>query len=168
MKRLLCFILLLSLIPLGAWAQSQQLNRIMIFPFKVVSKGEPTTYTTQFSGEIGSELTREGDVELLSGQQFTSVIQEKRVDAARLLRIGEQVGAKAVIWGTVTKLDDGYGIELWVAQKENPQKPRLYSANGKDKEELGTRVKELASQIGDLVLKRPKIGEIKIEGNQRI
>jgi len=156
------------MIPLGSWAQSQKFTKIMIFPFKIVSKGGATEYSAVFSGALGSELTREGDVELLSGQPFLSAVQERKVDPVRLLRLGERLEAKAAIWGTITKLDDGYGLELWVVGKENPQKPRLFSANGKDMDELGNRVKELAAEIGDMILKRPKIGEIKIEGNKRI
>jgi outer membrane protein insertion porin family len=168
MKRLLCFILFFSMLPLGSWAQSQKLTKVMIFPFKIVSKAGPPKYGTELSGAVGSELTREGDVELLSGQPFVSAVQERKVDPARLMRIGRRLGAQAAIWGTITKLDDGYGVELWVVGQDNPQKARLFSANGKDMEELGTRVRELSAQIGDLILKRPKIGEIKIEGNKRI
>ncbi|MBI4964229.1 MAG: outer membrane protein assembly factor BamA [Desulfomonile tiedjei] len=168
MKRLLFFIVLFLLVPLVLWAQSQKFSKIMIFPFKIVSKGELAEYSTEFSGALGSELTREGDVELLSGQPFQSAVQDRKVDPTRLLRIGERMGAQAAIWGTVTKLDDGYSVELWVVDKEHAQRPRLFSANGKDMEELSNRVKELAPEIGDLVLKRPKIGEIKIEGNKRI
>ncbi len=168
MKRLLYFILLFLLIPLCSWAQSQKLTKVMIFPFKIVSKAGAPEYSADFAGQLSSELTREGDIELLSGQPFLAAVQERRVEPARLLRIAQRLGAEAAIWGTVTKLDDGYGIELSVVGKDNPQKARLFTANGKDAEELGNRVRELGAEIGDMILKRPKIGEIKVEGNKRI
>ena len=50
----------------------------------------------------------------------------------------------------------------------NERKPRQFSGTGKDMEELMARMKDLAAEIGTVVLERPKIGSIDIEGNRRV
>jgi len=84
------------------------------------------------------------------------------------MRVAERMGGQAAIWGTVAKLEDGYSIEVSVLSKEQPAKPRLFTATAKDASELPARLKELATDIGNQALHRPKIGEISVEGNRRI
>jgi outer membrane protein insertion porin family len=52
--------------------------------------------------------------------------------------------------------------------KDSRQKPRTFSATGKDMEQIISRLEDLSVEIGKTVLNRPVIGSIKIEGNNRI
>ncbi len=168
MKRLLGLIAVLLVVPVVASAQDTRLKRIAIFPFKIVSKGAPDTFSNDMAAVLGSELAREGDVEATSAAAFLPAVRDRKVDSGRIARVAERMQAAAAIWGTITKLEDGYALELSVMDADPRKKPRLFSATGKDMEELIKRMKDLTAEIGSSVLKRPKIGEIKIEGNRRI
>ena len=168
MKRLVLLAVMILVMPALGRAQEPKPKRIVVFPFKIVAKGSPDTYSVDLAAVLGSELAREGDVEAASAAPFRAAVEEKKVDHARIARIAERMQAYAAIWGTVTKLDDGYGLELSVMEPDPRKKPSVFSATGKDMEELVKRMKDLSSEIGSAVLKRPKIGEIKIEGNRRI
>ncbi|HMK34189.1 MAG TPA: outer membrane protein assembly factor BamA [Desulfomonilaceae bacterium] len=166
MKRLLVIILGILFISAMSSAQSPKIKKILVFPFKAKDASE------QVSGDLaavlGAELSREGDVEILSGKAFAEAVQATKVDTARVARILTRVDGEIAIWGTLSKLQDGYSLEVSVMQRDKPQKPRFLSITGKNIEELVDRIKDLALQISNLSLDRLKIGEIKIEGNKRI
>lgn len=154
--------------PIAAWSQQAKLHKILIFPFKVAGPETSGNYSAELAAALGSELAREGDVEVISGQTFLSAVQEKKVDPARITRVMSRIDANVAIWGTVTKLESGYSLELNVLNPPKGQKPRLFTATAKDMQELIASMKEVSAEIGNVVLNRPKIGEIKIEGNNRI
>ena len=169
MRRLLVIIVVvLLIIPIICFGQESKPQKFMIFPFKVLSKDSAPAFSNEVAAVLGSELNREGDLEVASGRPFISAVQEKTMDAERLSRIAQRAGSNGLAWGTVSKLDDGYSIEISVMKLEPRSKPQLFSATAKDMEELLQRVKDLALEIGSAVLNRPKIGSIKIEGNRRI
>lgn len=169
MRRLLVIIVVvLLIIPTICFGQESKPQKFMIFPFKVLSKDSAPAFSNEVAAVLGSELNREGDLEVASGRPFISAVQEKTMDAERLSRIAQRAGSNGLAWGTVSKLDDGYSIEISVMKLEPRSKPQLFSATAKDMEELLQRVKDLAIEIGSAVLNRPKIGSIKIEGNRRI
>lgn len=168
MRRLLAVAAAVMLVASASWAQESKMMRIMIFPFKVVSPGSPDSYSRELAGALGAELAGEGDVESISGEPFLSAIQEKKVDPARITRLASRADAQVAIWATVTKLESGYGLELNVLNLEKGQKPRLFSADAKNMEELLSRMKAVAADVGTVVLNRPKVGQIILEGNKRI
>jgi outer membrane protein insertion porin family len=168
MKRLLGFATILLLIPVLVDAAPPKLKKMIIFPFRVQDQAVPQGYAGELASLLGAELGREGDVELIPGAAFGSVAQDKKVDPARMARIANRADCDLVVWGTVSRLDDGLALEISIVGKDEREKPRLFSANGKDRDELTQRLKDLALDIGTVVLKRPVIEEIKIEGNKRI
>lgn len=168
MRKLLPLIAVLLLVPLGASSQEGDMKKIIIFPFKVISKAGVETFSNEMAAVLGAELSREGDVHVISGQPFLSAVTVRKVDPVRLARIGARAGAEAVVWGKVMALEEGQSLEVRVVQTKEPEKPRLFTATGKDVSALVESMKELASEIGTVVLQRPKVGEIKIEGNHRI
>jgi outer membrane protein insertion porin family len=170
MKRLPAILTILIGISIfsSSYAQEAAPRKFMIFPFKVLSKDSAPSFSSDFAAILGSELARDGDLEVVSGKPFVSAVQDNRVDTERLARIGQRAGSNGVVWGSISKLDDGYSIEISVMKLEPRSKPKLFSATGKDMEELLQRVKDMVAEIGSSVLNRPKIGSIKIEGNKRI
>lgn len=168
MKRLLAAIAVLLLLPVGSSGQERETKKVIIFPFKVISKKGVETFSNELAAVLGAELSREGDVQVVSGQPFLSAVNVRTVDPTRLARIASRTGADAVAWGKVSELDDGQSLEVSVVQTTAPEKPRLFSTTGKDIPSLVEGLKELAVDIGTAVLQRPKVGEIKIEGNRKI
>ena len=169
MIRLIALMVSVICLPCFVFAQGAQIRKVMIFPFKVVAKGAPADQlNNELAGVLGAEISREGDVDVISGMSFANAIQEKKIDPQRLVRIGERMGAQAVIWGVLTQLDEGVSVELSVLPTQEGKRPRLFTANAKDNSELMGRMKEISAEIGGTVLNRPKVGEIKIEGNKRI
>jgi len=168
MKRLLVSMLALALIPAAVSAQETSSRKVMIFPFKVVSEGAPTTYSNEVAAVLGSELSKEGDLDVVSGRPFITAVEGVRVEPERLLRVAERTGSSALAWGTITKLSEGYSLEISAMKAAERNRPKLFTATGKTMEELLQKVQELALEIGSIVLDRPKIGAIKIEGNNRI
>jgi outer membrane protein insertion porin family len=168
MKKLLPLIAALLLISSLSSAQELPSKKIMIFPFKAVTKGVGDTFGSELARALGAELAREGDVEIVWGVQFAAVVQDRNVDPARVVRVAERLDCQSALWGSVSKLEEGFSLEVSVVTKEQPQKSRRFSADGKDVESLIARMKEMAIEIGSVVLNRPKIHEIKIEGNKRI
>lgn len=169
MKRLLALIAALLLVPcVSTFAQEHKPLRIIVFPFKMVTPGAADSYSNELAAALGAEFAREGDTETMSGQAFVSAVQERRVDPARISRIAARAEAQIAIWGTVTKLESGYRLELAVLNPAKSQQPKSFSADAKDMEQLLTRMKDLAAEVGSVMLNRPKVGEIKIEGNKRV
>ncbi len=168
MKRLALAVIFVCVLPLTLMGQQNRTHKCMIFPFKVVSEGSSPTYSNEVAAILGSELASEGNLEMISGRPFLSAVEGLRPDPERLVRIAERVGASALIWGAVTKLNDGYSIEINAMKGTARSKPKLFSATGKTMEELLQRVQELAVEIGVSILDQPKIASIRIEGNQRI
>jgi len=168
MKKLSLGFIIVLLLPLVVMAQEKRATKCMIFPFKIVSEGSAPTYSNEVAAILGSELSSEASLDLISGRPFLSAVEGARPDPERLVRIAERVGASGMIWGTVTKLTDGYSIEIYAMKGKPRSKPKLFSSTGKTMEELLQRVQELAVEIGTSVLDQPKIASIRIEGNQRI
>lgn len=167
MRRPLGFILLLVLVPLVLYAQESK-RKIVVFPFKMVAKSGKATFSNDLTGALAADLMKEGDADVLSGQAVVSAVEGQKVDAGRVMRVVERMGGQAATWGKVTQLDEGYGIEVSVLTKEQPTKPKLFTATAKDAADLPARIKELAADVGNQALHRPKIAEINIEGNRRI
>ncbi|MDQ1239641.1 MAG: outer membrane protein insertion porin family, partial [Thermodesulfobacteriota bacterium] len=168
MKRLLISAIALILIPVAILAQQTGSRKFMIFPIKVVSEGTAPTFSNEVAAVLGSELSKEGDLDIISGRAFLSAIENARVDPERLLRIAERTGSSAFAWGTISKLTDGYSLEISAMRAAARSRPKLFTATGKTMEELLQKLQQLAVEIGSSVLDRPKIGAIKIEGNNRI
>ena len=168
MIRILALIVSILCFPALTLAQEAQIRKVMIFPIKVVAKTGADQLNNEMAGVLGAELSREGDIDVISGMPFATAVQEKRVDPQRLVRIAERMGAQAVIWGNATQLDEGVALELSVMPVQAGKRPRLFTANAKDNAELMGRMREISAEIGATVLNRPKVGEIKIDGNKRI
>ncbi|MDQ7781692.1 MAG: outer membrane protein assembly factor BamA [Desulfomonilaceae bacterium] len=172
MIKVIAVIMILLLVPVPPMAQEQEQEtkqkRVLIFPFRMKTKDSVDTFSNEVAAALGAELSREGDVNVLSGGQFVEAVRLPRVDPARLERIAGRIGAEVVAWGSVSKLEDGYSLEVWALDTKRSDKPRLFTATGKDMQELVAAMKDLAVDIGGAVLDRPKIGKIHIEGNRRV
>ncbi|MGB6067813.1 MAG: outer membrane protein assembly factor BamA [Desulfomonilaceae bacterium] len=168
MNKLLPILAILLVIPLVSSAEEAKIKKIMVFPFKAATKDVGEVFSNELASELGAELAREGDVEIVSGVTFAAIVQAKKVDPVRVARVAGRLDCYAALWGTVSKLEDGYSLEVWVVQTEQAQKAHRFSADGKDKQELVARMKDLAVEIGNVTLNRPKIHEIKVEGNKRV
>ena len=115
MIRKMALVLTLLCLPVLVFGQDTQIKKIMVFPFKIVAKGVPASQlNNEMAGVLGAELSREGDVEVISGLPFASAIQGARIEPQRLVRIAERMGAQAVIWGTASQLEEGIALELSV------------------------------------------------------
>jgi len=168
MRRLLGLIAVLLFLPAVTLGQDQKGMKVMIFPIKVKSKSAAEAFSNDLAAVLGAELSKEEKLEIATGKPFLAAVQEKKVDPARLARIAERHEIDIVIWGDVSKLEEGYSLELWAVGPDPAKKPNFFSATGKNMEDLIGKIKNLAVEIGTAVLKRPKIGEIKIEGNKRV
>ncbi len=70
--------------------------------------------------------------------------------------------------GDSVQIGDELVLEVSTIGRDEREKPHHFSTTGKDREELSQRLNDLAAEIGTVVLKRPLVGEIKLEGNRRI
>ncbi len=168
MKKLLPIMAVLLVIPLVSSAEEAKFKKIMIFPFKMASKEVGETFSNEVASQLGAELASEGDVEIVPGTTFAPIMRAKKVDPTRVARVAGRLDCYAALWGTVSKLEDGYSLEVWTVQTDQPQKPHRFSADGKDEQGLVARMKDLALEIGNVTLNRPKIHEIQVEGNKRV
>ncbi|MEJ2715983.1 MAG: outer membrane protein assembly factor BamA [Deltaproteobacteria bacterium] len=168
MRRLLAIATLLILTPAVSMGAETQPEKVMVFPFKVISKAGKVRYSKELAAVLGGDLAREGELELVSGGPFVSVIRTRKVNPRRLARIARRMGLLGVIWGDLTQLESGYSLEVSVMGPDQRKKPYFFSTTGKNMEELVSGMRDLAGQIGKVVLKRPVIGKIKVEGNKRI
>jgi outer membrane protein insertion porin family len=168
MKKLAGLLIILSIFPSFTSGQDAKSDKVVVFPFRIISSGKPVTLSNELSAVLGAELGREGDIESVAAGPFASVVQETKIDNARISRICDRIGASASVVGNVSKLEDGYSLDLTVIFRDPRKKVRSFSATGKNMEEVVNRLKDLASEVGGVVSNRPKIGAIKIEGNRRI
>jgi outer membrane protein insertion porin family len=168
MKKLYCITVLLVLLPVLSFGQETETKRIMIFPLKSVSETGKVSFTTEPTILLGNQLAREGGVDVVAGQSLVSLVKGKKVDLKRIARMAQRMGLDAVLWGTVKSLTDGYSLELWAMGRDPQKKPKFFSTSGKDMEKLFTAMGHLSGEIGRVVLGRPTIGTIRVEGNKRI
>lgn len=168
MRKRLLIAMALVLIPALSWGQEKQFKRVMIFPFKTAAEGGEAKFSTELAAVLGGELAREGDIQVMSGAPYLAAVQTARVDPARMARLARRMELFAVVWGGLSKMDSGYSLDVSVAEADEKKRPRGFSAQGKDMEELIAKMRDVAAEIGKVVLKRPVIGSIKIEGNKRI
>ncbi|MFH0822837.1 MAG: POTRA domain-containing protein, partial [Pseudomonadota bacterium] len=167
MKRL-PFCVVAVLLALGGWtfAEEEAAKKVMILPFKMVQDSK-VTFSNELAAVVASELKKEGEVNVMPGAQYAPLLQG-RLDPAKIARIARRGDLDLVLGGECIKLDDGYSLEVWVVGKDSNKKPKLFSTTGEDMEKLLARVSDLAVDIGSEVLQRPKIKDIKIEGNLRV
>ena len=78
MKRLLALVAALLLVPCVSLAQEHKPQKIVIFPFKMVTPGTADSYSNEVAAVLGADFTREGDTETISGQPFVSAVQERK------------------------------------------------------------------------------------------
>jgi hypothetical protein len=107
MRKIPALIAALMLIPLLAFGQEPKFKKIMIFPFKAVTKGVGEMFGNELAGALGAELAREGDVEIVSGKPFEAIVQGRTVDSVRVSRVADRADCQAALWGSVSKLDEG-------------------------------------------------------------
>jgi len=168
MRKFLAIAVMLVLLPAISSAQEKQFKRVMVFPFKMPAQtGEPA-FSQELAAVLGGELAREGDVQVMPGTAYLPAIQTGRIDPTRMARLARRMDLFAVVWGNLSKIDSGYSLDINVAESEENKRPRSFSVQGKDMEELVAKMRDLSVEIGKVVLKRPVIGSIKIEGNQII
>ena len=128
MKRIMGLAAILLLVPIMSSGEEPKTKKVMMFPFRVLEKGSPESLSKELAGVLGSLLAREGDLEIASADPFADLVRNKKVDTARLARLANRSDSAAVIWGTVSKLDDGYSLEVSVMGRDERQKPRPSSA----------------------------------------
>lgn len=168
MRKLLVLIVILTLLPALCVAEEGEKKTLMIFPFKVMEDGKRVGYRLDYAAVLGAELSREGDVRIVDDRQFRSLIQKERIDPARMARFVRRVGLYAVLWGTISSLRDGHSLEVSVMRQSGGEKPQLFSIAGGNREELLSKMPDLAAQIGRKILDRPRIGKITVDGNRQI
>lgn len=141
MNRVLLVVgILLCLLTLSTDSDAKKMDKIIIFPFKMVTKGQKAQdFSNELVGALAAELTRDGDVEVISGMPFISVMQQQKIDPKRLLKIAEKVGAQGVLWGTVSQLEDGLSLETYVATVEPGSKPKFFQLQVKILKIFSTR-----------------------------
>ena len=70
MNRLVVSTIALVLIPMALLAQQTGAKKFMIFPIKVVSEGAAPAFSNEVAAVLGSELSKEGDLDIISGRRF--------------------------------------------------------------------------------------------------
>ncbi|MBI5568818.1 MAG: outer membrane protein assembly factor BamA [Desulfomonile tiedjei] len=169
MKRLLGLTAIFLVLPVLLFGQESKLKKVMVFPFQVSGLRVQDTYGRELAGLLGGELAKEGDLEIIpSTGGLADITEGSRIDALRMARIAARNNFDAVVWGTVSKLEDGLSLSVSVSGKNEREKPRQFSVEGKDRADLNLRLKDLALELGTVVFKRPLIRDIKLEGNHRI
>lgn len=167
MRRLLGIIIVLALLPAISWGDDTP-KRVLIIPLTQEWRSTDQSFSRELTQALANELMKEGDVQPIFGETFTSVVERRKVDTARIARIAQRNHADLVIWGKISKLESGYALEISVLPKDSRKPPKVFSTTGKDIEELLSRMRDLAANIGTTALGRPVIGAIRIEGNRRI
>lgn len=168
MRRLLSLAAVMLLIPVLSDAQAPKTKKVIIFPFTVTQPGPKADYGSELSGLLGADLTAEGDVDIIPGSALGADVTAKKVDPATMARIAARSQSDAVIWGNLSKSGDELVLEVSAIGSDERQKPHHFATTGANRDELSQRLKDLAAEIGTVVLKRPVVGDIKIEGNRRI
>jgi outer membrane protein insertion porin family len=170
MRRLLGLAAIMLLIPVLSDAQTAKMKKIIILPFTVpVSQpGLTADYASELSGLLGADLAVEGDVDIIPGSALGQEVAAGRIDPVRMARIASRSQCDAVLWGTLSRSGEELVLEVSAMGKDEREQPHHFATTGSDREELSRRLKDLAAEIGTVVLKRPAIADIKIEGNRRI
>ncbi len=168
MKSIGILITILLLVPALSPAQDNQEKKVMVFPFKAVSKKGTASFNMPLAQAFARRLAGEGGVNLVPGHAFQAALKQKKTDFRRIARLARRDKADLVIWGVVTEQEKGSSLIISVIDMKKPTKPQSFTATGTGMEHIVARMENIADRIGGELLNRPVIGKINLEGNKRI
>ena len=166
--RLLCVLLVLSL----TWPQPlySRTIRLAIIPLSFYSEEDLTHLRKPLMDMLVRSLKQQGfqpvpAVEAVEGEPLW-VAQEMTDAQAR--KIGAELGSTFVVYGSLSKIGEqiSFDVRLVDVDQRRPTVPIYVTQVGL--ENLASAVSDLSREVGIRILRRKKIRQILVRGNQRV
>jgi outer membrane protein insertion porin family len=151
----------------GGVAEAGKPVRVLLLPLQVFSPEKETQdLRVLVEKVIATRLQGEGDLQVIHDPQRTPPAQGYTQESAR--EEGRKADASWVIWGSLTQVGRTLSLDMLAMRMEGPERPLTIAVHAQDKDQLlGAADSEVDKVISKMV-ERPKIVEIKVEGNRRI
>lgn len=141
--------------------------RVKLLPFQVFSaEKEAGEVKSVVEKVIAARLQSEEGVSVLHEPGLTPPSEGYTEEKAR--EEGKSSGAGWVIWGTLTQLGRALSLDIRVLKVEGPEKPVAIGVQAQDRDQLVGMVDQEVDKVLSRMVPRPKVVDVKVEGNRRI
>ncbi len=165
-RLLLAAVFLLSL---SGSVLAQEAVRVVILPFEVRAPEGLQSLRGNMGNLLEKQLEQEGVVIVqppTSGEWVGKSAED--FDLKGLRRLGMNVGADFVIWGSFTQIEKRFSLDAKIVESYGQSSPEALYVEGQGVEGLLDSVVRLGREIGMKILKRQKVAQVVITGNRRI
>jgi len=140
----------------------------MVLPFEVHALDALAYLESEIPKAIGEHLKQEGDIVLTAGSESDAVSQAMKKSLSAIRELGAQEGADFVVWGSLTWIGQSFSLDAKLASTRGDGLPGVFVQEGEGIANLLGAVRALARDLSVKLLRREKIVEVRVTGNQRI
>ena len=149
-----------------AWAQSSV--GVVLMPIAIHAPAEMAYLKGEIPEAMRQQLSEDGaNARLLDAETAAAWSAAGGTDAD-FIRLALQTGADYVVTGSLTWIGQDFSLDMRLLAAAGDRTPRVFTAVGQGVENLPGAVKKLSRDMGLALLRRDKVADIVIEGNQRI
>ncbi|MBT4364400.1 MAG: outer membrane protein assembly factor BamA [Desulfobacteraceae bacterium] len=139
-----------------------------VLPFEVYSQENLTHLQTEVQAQIATQLKNEGAVVFAEDILFETDFLKNAKSAEEIKQTGVELGVDYVIWGSITFIGEKFSIDARLAETAYKTMPIPLFSEGEGVSNINENIKNLSDNLGNIIFKREKIAEIRVEGNKRI
>ena len=136
-------------------------QKIALLPFKINSENDLTFLKDGIFDMLSSRLSKEGQVEVLSREQLTDVLQAEarsgNIDETKARKIGKRLNVDFVLFGSLTVLGESVSIDAKMVDIAGGRPTMSFFDQGQDLGAVITKINLIASEINDKIFNRTQI-----------
>lgn len=144
-------------------------TKLLVLPFKVNAAETYNYLEKQIPETIAKTISSDGIQVVVGGSDTMNAwdsFSAQDVEAVR--RLAASMDAKAVVWGTISFIDENYSLDARLLETQGNKTARVFSESGKGLMTLPEKLNNLAQESAVTVLSGKRIESIVIQGNNRI
>ncbi len=167
-----CIAILLCVIFLGPvpGRAAEKIKEVSIFPFDTHSTSPEKAADLQetiYRGVV-RELLKSKTIRLVGQEQNVAAAKDKQLSDARIIEMGERVGAAVAVSGSVSEFGDRISVDVRLIDvREGKSLPGVF-VQGRGRENLDAILAQLGSDILIRLASDERIARIEFKGNRKI
>jgi FG-GAP-like repeat len=149
--------ILLGLLAFPSWAGA--MKQLAVFPLTMNAPDRLEYLREGIEDMLSSRLAWEGKVSILNRSQIQKALEKNSgpLDKSQVLKVGKELGADVVLWGSITVIGSNVSLDLNVFEIASDQPVKKFYAQAKGMDEVIPKVGEVADEIGEKVFGREKV-----------
>ena len=162
MLRRIAWLVLIILMMVAPACYARGETRVMVLPFEVNALQDLAYLQAEVPKIIVKNLAAEGAVIV------EPPIQSVLTDPVQIREMGIEYGVDAIIWGSLTWIDQQFSIDLRVLSPNDETPVETLTVEGQGIETLSGKIAELSQALTVQLFDLVAVVDIRIEGNERI